>query len=724
MDFWHGSFHEANPMSRLQEFGFEKSVYERPNQTWICGHARNGKCCLAGPDAHGHCTATTECRPLRKGDHWHCTRPAFLGGPCAEGPLPDGGCCRVIPKCSPIRSLRSWRGLTVALTVAATLAALFLTFGTTHGNRVISPGELSFSHSSVSKSDCTQCHGPLEGRPAGWLTASKGTVAAHDNSQLCLKCHPYGEASLQPHSLPAARLRSLTEEILKRDGPGSPPLGLKLASFIASPGASSQSNMACATCHKEHRGNEADLKKLTNRQCQSCHVTQFASLQRDHPPFTDYPFPRPTRILFNHQSHFDAHFKDPAFAQFARSCQDCHQTDLRGSTMTVKGFETVCVSCHDAQIKGKSAVKPGIPFIILPQMDDRALNGEYAIGNWPADADAQQINPFLRLLLAADPPLRQALNQLEGTDLSNLPKTNAAKLKAAQMVAWGIKSLLFDLETHGQEELIRRISLSSGRTHTDHEKEGLVAFINSDTVRNTFTNAFPNLQNEVLDYRDHAKCAPTVMVPSPELAKPGPVKTAAPDAWVGQGGWYSPDGLLTLFYHPRGHADRFLSSWMSLAVDADRNADPASSRAVFKELSAPAAAGLCIKCHSIDDKPVKQVNWMAFHPDPIEHDFNHFSHSAHLSLLDTSGCQSCHPMNRTESPGKPAMASTAETGPHDASNFHSNFQTIDKGKCIKCHRPNQVRDDCLLCHNYHIGRFEPIVASAKVAPQSPPGGKM
>jgi hypothetical protein len=253
-------------MSRLQEFGFDKSFYERPNQTWVCGHARDGKCCLAGPDAQGRCTATTECRPLRKGDHWQCTRPSFLGGPCPEGPLPDGNCCRANPKCIPVRSVRSWRGLTVVLMVAATLAVLLVTFGLTTGNQVISPGQLSFFHNSVSN-DCSQCHGPLEGRPAGWLTAGAGSLSAHDNSQLCLNCHPFGEDSLRPHSLATSRLNALTAATLKKNGPGTPPASLKLASFIAGPDHSGASGIACANCHQEHGGNEAYRSPVPKLPC-------------------------------------------------------------------------------------------------------------------------------------------------------------------------------------------------------------------------------------------------------------------------------------------------------------------------------------------------------------------------------------------------------------------------------------------------------------------------
>jgi hypothetical protein len=709
-------------MHRLQDFGFDKSTYERPNQTWVCGRARDGQCCLAGPDAHGHCTATTECRPLRKGDHWHCTRPTFLGGPCAEGPLPDGACCRVIPKCTPIRSLRSWRGITVMLLVAATLAMLLLTFGSTHGNRVLSPGDLSFSHSSV-RNDCAQCHGPLEGRPAGWLAVSVGSLSAHDNSQLCLNCHRVGEEPLQPHSLAPARLQPLTQAVLKKNGPGHPPAGLALASFIASPIRSGEHELACATCHKEHRGNESNLKKLTNQQCQGCHATQFASFADGHPKFTDYPFSRRTRIIFDHQAHFPR-LKDTASpASAPHSCLDCHQTDLRGGTMTVKSFEVVCASCHDAQIKGKAAVKTGIAFITIPRMDDRALTGDYAIGEWPGDADAP-LTPFLRMLLSATPQMNEAIDALGSPDLSSLPKTNIAKLKAAQTIAWGIKSLIFDLETKGQDDLIRRLRLSAERPLTDRETEGLVAFLNADTLRAAFQSSFPNLQKEVLDYRKSGKPAATQLIDSPPLSPAGPVKPAPPDAWVSQGGWYSPEGSFTLFYHPRGHADRFLSSWMNVTVDADHTANPASSRTLFKELSDRAAVGLCSKCHSIDDAPVSQVNWMAFSPDPNEHPFNRFSHSAHLSLLDTRGCLNCHAMNGTDGQNKGTFASAYEPGQPDPSGIHGNFKTIDKGICANCHQPNRVRDDCLLCHNYHIGRFKPVVANAKIFPEAPPGGKM
>ncbi len=708
-------------MRRLQEFGFEQSSYERPNQKWICGRACEGKCCLAGPDAKGNCNASAECRPLRKGDRWQCARPAFLGGPCADGPLPDGKCCRAIPKCTPIRSLRSWRGIAVSLVVAITLGFLLLAFGSRRGSQVLSPGELTFSHSFMGD-DCTSCHGAAGGRPAAWGAVTAGSIGAHDNSALCLNCHSVGAAPLQPHSLSSAQLQSLNRSLVNRDGSGKPPLTLALASFVSHPnphGEEGAAGLACASCHKEHRGKDADLRKLSNDQCQNCHATQFKNFASGHPPFSHYPTTRRTRIIFDHLSHLNTHFKDASVAKFAPgSCLDCHQTDLRGQTMVVKSFEAACASCHDDQIKGKSAVKTGIPFINIPRMDDRALSGEFSIGEWPEDAD-QPITPFLRFLLSSDPAMRDSLAKLKGTDLSNLPKTNAVILKAAQTVAWGVKSLILDLETQGQPEMVKRAASSLNRTLSDHEIEGLVAFLGTESLRAAFQSAFPNLQKELLDYRKNSKPAATKLVSSPELAAPGPIKPPPADVQVGQGGWYSADGSFTLSYHPRGHADRFLSSWMSLTVDASKTTDPASASALFNDLSAPKAVGLCAKCHSIDDAPVKLVNWMPLEPDQTEHGFTRFAHSPHLSLLDNRGCLTCHSWATSDGTGKDSYAAAFDPGQRDPSIFHSNFQTIDKSRCASCHQPHQVREDCLLCHNYHIGNFKPVVAHAKFIPATP-----
>ena len=695
----------------LQEFSFKKSFYERPNQKWICGRACTGQGCLAGPDARGQCTATAECRPLRKGDRWHCTRPAAMGGPCATGPAPDGACACPIPKCNPVRSLRSWRGLTVLFVLGTCLAGLLFVAGSPRGTQMLSPGKLSFAHASVG-SQCSDCHVGVVGRPAGWLATAAQTALVRSDSHLCLHCHNVGKAPFEPHSLPPEQLGRITAAAQTNRTAGARPAGVQVAGLIAGSPHPNGGDIACATCHQEHLGTSHDLRQLSNQQCQSCHVRQFAGLAEGHPQFVTYPFDRRNRIIFDHQSHIQKHFLDSPQAGLApHTCVDCHQTDLKGDAMQLKPFEQICGTCHGEQVKGKGAVQAGFAFLSLPHFDDRALRGAYAIGEWPEDAD-QPITPFMRVLLAADPVTRAALATLGKTDLSSLPKNDTNLLAAASRLAWGIKGLIYDLGQLGQDELSRRIEGGLGHPITDHQREGSVAFLNAEVLRTAFQPAFPHLQTEILAYRQRQIMAKTELVPSPDAPKPGPDKSAAPENWVSNGGWYTTDGSFTLFYRPRGHGDRFLSSWMDLTVTDKQAPNPAAVQAVFSQLAAPKAAGYCAKCHSVDDQPARLVNWLGARPDAVIHKFNRFSHSAHLSLINNQGCFTCHPLKVDN--GKTAYGDAFMPGQHDISVYAGNFQVIDKATCAQCHRPAMVRDDCLLCHNYHVGAFRAVMPNVKM----------
>lgn len=699
----------------LQEFSFKKSAYERPNQKWVCGRACSGPACLAGPDAAGQCGATAECRPLRKGDRWHCTRPGLQGGSCPAGPGPDGACGRPLARCVPARSLRSWRGLAVLGAVGASLACVFLWFASERGTDMLSPGPLSFGHASV-QANCAACHEGLKNPPATWLTAGASHSSPHANSDLCLRCHHVGAAPLQPHSLPAKLLAQRTAEAHKNAASRQAPASLWFTSLLVGSGHSSEQPLACATCHQEHRGPAHDLKQLTNRQCQSCHAAPFHSLADGHPPFSEYPFERRTRLIFDHDSHLGKHFAETSVAGSApRSCLDCHEADLKGGVMVLKSFAATCASCHGDQIKGKGAVSAGLAFLRLPRLDDRTLTGPYGIGEWPEDAD-QPLTPVMKLLLSADPELRAALDALEGSDLSSLPVTNVVKLRAAQQIAWGIKGLIFDLGTQGQGELLRRLGSALGRGAADRETEAAVAFLGADLVRATFQSAFPKLQTEVANYREKKAVADTELTPSPPISKPGPVKFATPDASVSHGGWYSPEASFTLYYRPSGHSDGVLTAWLNLAADAENSLRPAAAQAWFRELSDPKAAGYCAKCHSTDATSARLVNWKGATPDPAMHSFTRFSHSAHMSLVSDQGCLSCHTLKPASAGG--TYASAFGPGLHDPARFQSNFLPISQQTCVTCHQPRSVRADCLLCHNYHVGQFEVMAPRTAILPRA------
>jgi len=701
----------------LQPFSFKKSFYERPNQKWICGRACQGQGCLTGPDAHGHCGAGPECRPLRKGDRWFCTRTEAHGGPCADGPAPDGSCRCVIPKCNPVRSLRSWRGLIVLWVTGLSLAGLLFAFGTSFGVRFFSPGPLSFAHASVG-SKCSDCHAGVGNDPLAWLTSAAKTASVRSDSHMCLQCHNVGLKPFQPHSLPPNDLALISSHVITNASFGASPPGLKVARLVAGPVLGHGDELVCATCHQEHHGNQYDLRKLSNQQCQSCHARQFKSFANGHPDFVTYPFERRTRIIFDHAAHFSRHFLDPAQASLApRTCVDCHQTDVNGNTMGLKPFEVICAACHRDQIKGKGAVSAGLAIISLPHFDDRVMTGKYAIGEWPEDAD-QKMTPFMRLLLSSDPGLRHALQQLAGTDLGNLPADDTNKLAAAQQLAWGIKGLIYDLGRLGQDELSRRLELALGHPITVEQREGVTAFLNAEVMRSAFQSSFPHLQSEMLGYRKQQNPAKSTLVPSPDLAPPPPDQQALPDAWVSNGGWYTTDGSFGLFYRPRGHADRFLKSWLEITLADDRGVAPEAAGAVFDQLSSTSGVGYCAKCHSVDHQPKRLVNWRGEQPDANLHPFNRFSHSAHLSLINNLGCFTCHPLKI----GQPEnyYMDAFQPGQYDAAKFNSNFQVINKAICANCHKPGKVQDDCLLCHNYHVGTFRAVIANGRIHAQLHP----
>lgn len=678
---------------RLQDFGFKKSLYERPNQKWLCGRACDGAACLAGPSKSGKCPAEAECRPVRKGDRWHCTRPAGLGGPCVDGPGPEGACGRPVPRCTPVPTLRALRGRLAFWTVGVTVSLLLLLLSHHNGSRVVSPGELTFAHSSA-KSRCTDCHKGAAGAPILWLEGPSKTPASHENSAGCISCHSLGPNPLSPHSVPVAQLAAWTASArMARGVPAGHP-----ARLVDEP-------LACADCHKEHRGRNANLRRLSNAQCQTCHSHTFDGFTDGHPEFATYPFVRRTRILFDHSRHLGGHFSDPSSPKFApRLCLDCHQSDLKTGGMLLRGFDATCGPCHGEQVSGKGAVKAGIPFLSLPRFDDRALSGAYAIGEWPEDAD-QEMSAFERVLLTSDPEVRAALETLKGADIGNLTKGDSPKLKAAQQVAWALKGLILDLQTKGHGEILARLEKATGRSLTRDQAQAAPGLLEPEMFKAPFGAIFPHLREEVEAYRGKQKAAETRLTPSPPAPTPSG-KTAPPESLVSSGGWYSVDGAFSILYRPTGHADRFLTAWMDVSAAAG-----GAATALFNELSAPKAVGFCGKCHSVDANPTVAVQWHAAQPAPADHSINRFSHSAHLSLLDNRGCQTCHAL-KDDVKGAPESDGYGPSH-RDPAVFTGNFKTIAKATCAECHKPTFVRDDCLLCHNYHVHRLGLIARNAE-----------
>jgi hypothetical protein len=82
--------------------------------------------------------------------------------------------------------------------------------------------------------------------------------------------------------------------------------------------------------------------------------------------------------------------------------------------------------------------------------------------------------------------------------------------------------------------------------------------------------------------------------------------------------------------------------------------------------------------------------------------FTNFVHEPHFGILDNRGCLTCHYLEK----GRPYLKSYDQGNPQK---FVSNFGAVKKELCQTCHASGRVRQDCFLCHKYHVnGAISPI----------------
>ncbi len=207
--------------------------------------------------------------------------------------------------------------------------------------------------------------------------------------------------------------------------------------------------------------------------------------------------------------------------------------------------------------------------------------------------------------------------------------------------------------------------------------------------------------------------APADAPAAPDIVAAEPQKRAAPvisiqsdvdpESWAEYGGWYRQD--YAIFYRPTGHKDKFIYSWLFLTGPGAPKGGKSPAAAVFDFLTSKDAQGSCAKCHSVDDIRGKGrvVN---FSPPSVKNKqgrFTNFIHEPHFGVMEKRGCLTCHDIEK----GRPYLKSYEQGNPH---NFVSNFGAVKKELCQTCHTSSMARQDCLLCHKYHVnGVVTPII---------------
>jgi hypothetical protein len=176
-----------------------------------------------------------------------------------------------------------------------------------------------------------------------------------------------------------------------------------------------------------------------------------------------------------------------------------------------------------------------------------------------------------------------------------------------------------------------------------------------------------------------------------------------PENWAEYGGWYRQD--YAIFYRPTGHKDKFIYSWLFLAGPQAPRGGTSPAAAVFDFLTSKDAQGSCTKCHSVDDVQ-GQGRLVNFSPPSVRSKqgrFTNFIHEPHFGVLESRGCLTCHSLEK----GRPYLKSYQQGNPQ---NFASNFGAVKKDLCQTCHTRSVARQDCLLCHKYHVnGVVTPIM---------------
>ena len=665
------------PLS-LEQTGYRDSPYERPNQAWVCGWTADGRACAMGPDRRGRCPAhaEAECEPRLDDERnrYHCTRSRVFGGPCEQGPLPDGACCRPTPEhavCQPRRSLRARRGRLVVTTLVAVIGVLVLLLAGPWSSDVVSPGELASVHQWIdtSSGSCAACHEVSHAGGAGWISALFGgpiraaRAGEHDKTTVSPVSGPTPQLSMSDRCLGChfTDFKGTPGDLFAPhgDGRGAPTPGEDkptMALALASLTGKSHPRLDCAVCHHEHRGADHDLTRMDDTSCQVCHTTRFASFSRGHPDFRNR---RPTRagIRFDHDKH-RGRFEDKF------DCLQCHAPDATGTTMVLLPFESSCTACHTSggamenHHGDQIEQMPGVDHLRLPFINP---DGD---GYWPDEGFAdEELSTVMLFLLSGDDNVQSALRELVD---EFIPPADLEGAGHKEALATAIKDLISEILCG---DLRPRLARALGLSRTSPAVE-------------EFARQIALSAPAVLDLQKR-------WLPDLELDPDCLQAMGGMPGQAGGGGWHHDPDTLTVTYGVPGHADPLAVAWLNaLAAEPVASPEPEMRGSVIDALESSFSA--CLRCHRSDPNAVGLGNlaWRAGIRPVSGFAAHRFTHRTHFTALAYSGqdCSHCH-----------KLAATA------AAPWHG-FEPLDQANCASCHRPGRANDSCLTCHYYHVNR--------------------
>jgi hypothetical protein len=365
--------------------------------------------------------------------------------------------------------------------------------------QLLSPGPLTSAHGAIE--NCEICHTKSG---SGKLSWAHGLVAGDPagDSKACLTCHKMPNTAFNAHGASPEVLKRSTKRLTKVAAEIPAPHWARAQSRAFPTRGLVAGGLYCATCHQEHRGVSFNLSKLSNDQCQSCHVVKFDSFDGNHPEFESYPFKQRTPIIYDHVGH-GRHFSEVAKKEPAKripaTCSSCHNSRADRRIMTVAPFEQTCSGCHLNQITGKERISgpKGIAFLTLPGLDLQTLKKKNAsIGEWPA-ASETELTPFMKVMISRSERGRALIKTVDRLNLQDLTDASDDQVKAVADLVWEIKRLFLALITGKASDVLGDLNINCGARLSATLVADLTASIPRDVVVSAQQQWLPNLGAEM-----------------------------------------------------------------------------------------------------------------------------------------------------------------------------------------------------------------------------------
>ncbi len=209
--------------------------------------------------------------------------------------------------------------------------------------------------------------------------------------------------------------------------------------------------------------------------------------------------------------------------------------------------------------------------------------------------------------------------------------------------------------------------------------------------------------SSIADNTANAEAAGTSETPRSDTVQ----SAVSAEAWAEFGGWYRKD--YAILYKPTGHADVFMRAWLDFSGYAFGSKGAMLAGPVFQLLAGKDAQGQCTKCHSVDAGvgKARHVQWGTSSIVDKQQRFTKFTHEPHFQLLDGRGCLTCHEMGKVKQFEKSYQSLKPAV-------LQPNFKQVKMKVCATCHKSTAARQDCVLCHDYHVAPMSTPITSTKL----------